>query len=488
MASPLTKKYKWPSDKKKSNFEASNFVPYVSNIANMFRRVARPMAPDLVNPVVNQKVSLAGARAETENASRAADLAAQGLDAQSGAAVRTSNLATKLRSLNDLSSREAMINAQTGNQTNAINANIDVQNARITNDYRDDLVNAELTQSRLNSENLANMSDKYIAQQTTKDQMKLDKEKTAIMSRQYNPGMYNRLSASLAKDGIDVAEAPKPFVSSFAKYRNISIPNLTTPPATATNTAAPVSTATGPLMSNAQQLQSFPDLLKKKPSPKYLMQKYAAGGMMSAMGEDETGDPVKPSGKRDAYYESSAALAYYKDKLNQKLKAKNPENFGNYFKGLVDLRRSGNQAGADKYVQDTGYNEYLSPEEVRSELGNDYDKYLNSLRTVNDFNVQQGQQPLYGSVEGENDLTKLNYGRRFASLQVTPSLSVTNIGRNTKYNRRYNYDPVTGKSNYTEEGDLTLRPDYVTPPSKAYGGVVKRKSYRTGGKLTKPFA
>jgi len=180
---------------------------------------------------------------------------------------------------------------------------------------------------------------------------------------------------------------------------------------------------------------------------------------------------------QESYYRSSATLSHYKDLLNDKLKEKNPKAFQDYFKGLVDLRRAGKQPDALKYVQETPYEEYLSPEEVQSTLGaDDYQKYLQSLQEVNQYNVVQGKQPLYGDVEGQNDVTKLNYGRRFASLQLTPTVAASNTEGTKRYNRSYKYNPETGNVEFTEEGDLSMRPSYITdiPGIKKYGGRVKQ--------------
>lgn len=184
----------------------------------------------------------------------------------------------------------------------------------------------------------------------------------------------------------------------------------------------------------------------------------------AALGDMLTGDPVKPS-PQEKYYQSSARLSYYKNLLNDKLKAKNPQGFQDYFKGLVDLRRKGDVTGASKYVQDAPYNDYLSPKEVQESLGEGYNDYLSSIKDVNSYNVSQGQQPLYGNIEGEADINKLNYGRRFASMQITPSLSAYNKAKDTRYSREYKYNPDTKQVDFTETGDPKLRPSYLSDPN-----------------------
>lgn len=221
MASPLQMKAKWPSQKKfLSDASVSDFVPYVSNLVNSFRKVPRPMAPAYVDPVNATRVSMDAARAQIGNDSRAADLSTAGLDAQTAAAARVGTLATKFRALNDVNSREAMINAQLRLQTGQINAGINAQNTAITNQYRDDVVNSQIAQQREQSENLSNAADKYIMQQAYKDQADLDREKTIIMSKAYNQGVYDRLGTRLEQNGIQIpGTSPE---DPFKKYRNMA--------------------------------------------------------------------------------------------------------------------------------------------------------------------------------------------------------------------------------------------------------------------------
>ena len=177
------------------------------------------------------------------------------------------------------------------------------------------------------------------------------------------------------------------------------------------------------------------------------------------------------------YYQSSAQLAYYKGLLNDQLKAKDPKAFSDYFAGLQNARKSGS---ADKYIENSNYNTYLTPQEVQSTLGNEYQNYINSLQAVNNMNVQQGARPLYGAVEGNNVIDSLNYGRRFASLQMTPTYSATRTSNtgNRSYNRQYTYNPQTHNVDYTETGDMSLRPPTFSSSSVS-------SNYKKGGKYRK---
>jgi hypothetical protein len=151
-------------------------------------------------------------------------------------------------------------------------------------------------------------------------------------------------------------------------------------------------------------------------------------------------------------YEMNAQLVYYKGLLNDKLKAKNPKAFTDYFGGLRDLRSKGNDPTAvDNYIQNTPYNEYLSPDEVKSTLGETdyaiYSGYLNAKKPK-----------LAGQVEGDQDYGSLNYGRRFASLPFTTSYSQTNTTSGKTYSRDYTFNPKTGLPSWVEKGDVSLRP------------------------------
>lgn len=172
---------------------------------------------------------------------------------------------------------------------------------------------------------------------------------------------------------------------------------------------------------------------------------------------------------QDQYYRDSATLLYYKNQLNDKLKAKNPTAYQNYFNGMTDVVKSNpkNPYGParEQYIQNNAYADYLTPEEVQKNLGNDdYQRYLDSIKGVNNYNVAQGKQPLYGTEEGNQDITKLNYGRRFASLSLTPTVAASSQNDpNRKYNRTYNYNPQTKNVDFVETGDTSLTPSYLKP-------------------------
>jgi hypothetical protein len=168
--------------------------------------------------------------------------------------------------------------------------------------------------------------------------------------------------------------------------------------------------------------------------------------------------PARPPVWSDDIYKANAAMLYYKETLNKKLREKDPAAYDNYMKRLGELRKMASAEEVQKFVQENDFNTYLSPEDVRSTLGDKYENYLSSIDVINKNNLKYNRPRLYGEIEGEQQLDQLNYGRRFASLPVNPSFVVNDNGR--MYERNYIFNPDTGKVGYVEKGDVQLRPRY----------------------------
>lgn len=446
MASPYPgKKLRWPSDKKKTGASvgemASDFVPYLSNIANMFMRTPNPMSPQLVNPITNQRISLANNRREIEESSRAADMSTAGLDAHTGAAVRVGNLASKFRALSDVNSREALANAQITNQTNALNANIEAQNAHMTNDYRDQMVNARLARNRVASENLANASDKYIAQQATKDQMKLEKDKLNILSKMYTPGVYNRLLTKLNETGTTIpGQTPMATTTTGKKSENATsasplrkVANATTIARSAGN--LPVETRNTDGSESRTILDSY---LKKR---KF---KFAAGGMMDVF----TGDPDKPV-------------------------LKDPVVSAPQFKGQANVSGT-NAFNQSTFAMDYGTN--------RTAKGIDM---VNSL-------VKSGMLPHNTQTPGviRSTLDPKMYEYLYVFNQRPDLAGMTPEQKlQTFYNIQANDPDVQSmKDNMKRFGYGPMEFDRTRPSDIKRTGGMMRKKYANGGKMFKPFA
>lgn len=202
-ASPTNIRARYPRERPKQA-NINDFLPYVTNLANMFRRVPQPMAPNYMDPVRTGRISLAGTKQQVNEATRAADLATEGLDAQTGAAIRTGNLANRIRGISLVNQEESNYNTQLSNQANLINAQIMGQNVGIHNEYQDQQVQARIAGQREQSENLANFSDKITQSIVRKDQMKLEGDRAKVLSRMYDRGLYSRFTGYLKDKGVDV--------------------------------------------------------------------------------------------------------------------------------------------------------------------------------------------------------------------------------------------------------------------------------------------
>jgi hypothetical protein len=195
--------------------------------------------------------------------------------------------------------------------------------------------------------------------------------------------------------------------------------------------------------------------------------------------------PVNPQASSDSipdedYYKANATLQYFKTQLNNKLRAKDPKAYDQYQAGFSDIQQQfrgkpGVVAARQNYIQNNAYDAALTPEDVQGTLGDKYQAYINSLQTVNKYNVQKGQQPLYGTVEGDQDVTKLNYGRRFASVTTNPSIDQTikrGSGQLERHRKTYTYDPNQNQVNSSEvELDANGNPIQTSPGTKQAGGV-----------------
>lgn len=248
MSSPTTIRARYPRTKPKQA-DIGEFLPYATNLVNAFRKVPQPMAPSYIDPVRTGRVSMAGTRNQINEATHVADLGTEGLDAQTGAAIRVGNLGQRIRGLSMVNQEEANTNTQYANQANQINAGINAQNVGIHNAYQDDVVQARIAGQREQSENFANFSDKVTANIARKDQIKLEGDKAKVLSRMYDRGLYSRYTDYLKDKGVDVPGEDEGTRSDYLKKLS--------------------KTLVGP-------------------------RKFAAGGMMKVFG---TGDPVpKPAG------------------------------------------------------------------------------------------------------------------------------------------------------------------------------------------------
>lgn len=161
--------------------------------------------------------------------------------------------------------------------------------------------------------------------------------------------------------------------------------------------------------------------------------------------EDKNPRPVGD----DEYYGANAKLLYYKERLNNALKGKNPKGYEKFMESVGEIRRKDFSKSAE-FVEGYDFKESLSAQELKEILKDDYNDYIGTIKTIRDRNFADSRaKKLYGEKEMNEDVEKLAYGKRFATMPV-----VTSIARTTKrpsgdviVEDMFTYDPEAKKVN-----------------------------------------
>jgi len=365
-------------------------APYISNMVNSFRRPPMPATPIPYNPVHFRRVNFGAAKTEADRMIAGQDQGLRYLPENEATAARTANMIQGLRAKGQYTMQEQNANAEIANAEATQNGRVDMANVNSMNQFNDSLVDRNIAIENNASANLANAGDKYVAIQNEKAKQQLEATKYGILQGVYSTsGVVNRLDARLLRDPVT------------GELRRM---------------------AHGGLMRAGG-----------------MMRVYGTGGELIGGPGDTGGDPSEAN-KPNPRYATGAQLAYYKEQLNQKLREKDPEGYDNFFKERTKILRSGDRKAADQFDQTSNFNAYLSPDEVKRTLGDEYDNYLNSVRQASQFIPGQQYKQLYGNTEGNLDPAQLNYGRRFATLSTLTSLD----DHASKVRTDYSYSPKTG--------------------------------------------
>jgi len=156
--------------------------------------------------------------------------------------------------------------------------------------------------------------------------------------------------------------------------------------------------------------------------------------------------PRRPVGD-DEYYSANAKLIYYRDILNNKLKEKDQSGYDSFFGGLGATMRK-DPSKRNEYVEQTKYEQYLTPDEIKGALGTDYEDYVSTISTIRDKGFADDKvKKLFGVKESESEPSSLMYGKRFATMPVVTSFSRTTKGESgsSTVEDIYNYNQKTKK-------------------------------------------
>ena len=214
------------------------------------------------------------------------------------------------------------------------------------------------------------------------------------------------------------------------------------------------------------------------------IQKYQQGNSVSSVATEykfrdpvnkEKYDDYKKSLEANDYLKERARLYYYKQKLDPVLRNKNIKSYDNY----VASRPTGykeSRAAADKAYEDKTYSDYLSVDDIKKSLGDEYQDYegLMSKHQADLFGIK-------GQHESGKTMPDLKYGLRTSELlqPYTYNMIVKSyIDRNqdaAKFSGKAVYNPADKSYSY----------DYAQPEEF----TVRRKGefFKQGGKLVSKY-
>ncbi len=166
---------------------ANSIAPYLSNISNSLRELPKPINPVLESSVNANLVNYGADRNALDQSLRGINVGVDNSTSNTNIARanKVANLSKFLAAKGELTQQENNTNAGIINQNRQFNQGVNARNVERQNEYNNELVNRQLTQQNLNSENLADASTKFQQQQRDNSLMQLENRKLDIL-----PGLY----------------------------------------------------------------------------------------------------------------------------------------------------------------------------------------------------------------------------------------------------------------------------------------------------------
>lgn len=198
----LTPDQELSSGRKKLNLSGLNDVlPYASNLVNSFRKLPLPIAPNLESGITPNLVNYDATRGIINNklASFNAETDYKTNNSTIGQALKAKALAGGIEGYNQAAQQEGNTNSIIKNQTNQFNQGVQARNINRTQEYNDNLVSRQLKQQELNSENLADVVDKFQLQRKDKNAQYQEGERNYINAL----GIDRSLLGQTAIDKLD---------------------------------------------------------------------------------------------------------------------------------------------------------------------------------------------------------------------------------------------------------------------------------------------
>lgn len=195
---------------------AGNVAPYISNIANEFRRPPQPMAPHLDNMVTIGSPNYNNDRAE---ASREIEgnsvIAGRNVDGNTAARIRLFNQGQKLEKLSSINQQDNNMKLQARNDQARINASISGRNNDKLDNYDNQQVERGVAIQREQSANLSNATDKFVSINNEQQKRQVDLDKTRTMATLFSrSGVGDRERKALRDSGV-----PDPLGKNYADIK-----------------------------------------------------------------------------------------------------------------------------------------------------------------------------------------------------------------------------------------------------------------------------
>lgn len=192
-----------PKAKRSLGSGLKSLLPYASNIVNATRELPNPIAPPVETAMSPNLVSYDADRTnldnEFRNFSKETDYRVANPTVAQG--IKAAAMARKISGNNQLAQQEGNTNAFIKNQTAQANQGVQSRNIERTREFNDSLVSRRINQNRLQSENLANLSDKIQLENRDKSMFDLEKRKLDVLPTLYkDTGVYDRNYKDLSEE------------------------------------------------------------------------------------------------------------------------------------------------------------------------------------------------------------------------------------------------------------------------------------------------
>jgi len=163
---------------------ADNTMPYFSNLYNLGVKPAMVPRPVMGQPVSYQRMNMDVDRTQTEGDYRTIERTAQAtLDPSAAMRAMLAGKASKFGQMSKINEAERNTNIEISNKEREANMAVDAVNRAALYNYSQQQAERENAIKADRTANIANASDKYIAQQTRNAQQDLEERKMEIMSR-----------------------------------------------------------------------------------------------------------------------------------------------------------------------------------------------------------------------------------------------------------------------------------------------------------------